>query len=174
MAADYAGGMTIEQAFRHNPNMTLQIPPGWQGAGENIALNGGYSEPYAKLMDQWKTSPGHNANMLNSTWTAIGVGVYTDTSGITWGVQVFAAYPAVTLLLSGPSTLVTGGDGAFHGGGGSEGVGVVGFAVSGAWWGVDHVGDDGSGEGWGGVVCFSSQGDGVVSGDVWWREVESD
>ena len=110
MAADYAGGMTIDQAFRHNPNMTSQIPAGWQGAGENIALNSGYPAPYAKLMDQWKTSAPHNANMLNPKWTSMGVGVYTDASGITWGVQVFAEYavPPHVVTLSGPSSVVWG------------------------------------------------------------------
>ncbi len=117
MAADDAGGMTTQQAFRHNPVMTLQIPSGWLGAGENIALNGGYSDPYAKLMDQWKTSPAHNTNMLNPNWTDIGVGVFTDSFGITWGVQVFAEYPPTwvppVITLSGPSTLALGGTAHF-------------------------------------------------------------
>ena len=95
MAADYAGGMTMDQAFRHNPIMTQQIPSGWLGAGENIAMNSGYAEPFPKLMDQWKTSPAHNANMLNSKWTDVGIGVFTDSHGITWGVQVFAQYPPI-------------------------------------------------------------------------------
>lgn len=90
MAADYAS--TPDVAFRHNPNMRSQVPSGWESVGENIAMNGGYSQPYDKLLEQWRLSPPHNANMLNARWTHIGIGTYQDAAGITWGVQVFGDY----------------------------------------------------------------------------------
>jgi hypothetical protein len=92
MAADYASSGDMNQAFRHNPNMSSQVPAGWQAVGENIAWNRGYPSPYLTLMDQWRTSPGHSANMLNTRWTHVGIGTYQDAGGSTWGVQVFADY----------------------------------------------------------------------------------
>ncbi|WP_291379778.1 CAP domain-containing protein [Demequina sp.] len=92
MSADFANSQDINTAFRHNPAMSSQVPSGWESVGENIAVNGGYSSPYLKLMEQWRESPGHNANMLNARWTHVGIGTYQDDSGLTWGVQVFADY----------------------------------------------------------------------------------
>ena len=92
MSADYASTRDFDVAFRHNPLMSYQVPAGWESVGENIALNGGHLDPYAYLLTQWRNSPGHNANMLNSRWTHIGIGTFTDDLGITWGVQVFGDY----------------------------------------------------------------------------------
>lgn len=98
MASDFANDpnedrdAALDDAFRHNPNMSTQVPSGWESVGENIAVNGGYADSYAYLLTQWRNSSGHKANMLNSRWTHIGVGVYQDDSGLTWGVQVFGDY----------------------------------------------------------------------------------
>lgn len=92
MAADYARTGDQAAAFRHNPSMSVQVPSGWESVGENIAMNGGFPQPYDKLLEQWRTSAGHNANMLNTRWTHIGIGTYQDASGLTWGVQVFGDY----------------------------------------------------------------------------------
>jgi len=92
MASDYTNSGDLAASFRHNPDMSSQVPPGWEGVGENIAFNSGWPQPYDKLLEQWRLSPGHNANMLNSRWTHIGIGTYQDDSGRTWGVQVFGDY----------------------------------------------------------------------------------
>ncbi len=92
MAADYAKSGDVSTALHHNPHVTSQIPAGAQAVGENIAVNGGYSQPYDYLLKQWRTSSGHNKNMLNSRWTHIGIGTYQDSTGHTWGVQVFGDY----------------------------------------------------------------------------------
>ncbi len=55
--------------------------------GENIA---GGQPSTEKVMDSWMDSPGHRANILNSQYTQLGVGIYYDESG--WGyhwVQLF-------------------------------------------------------------------------------------
>jgi uncharacterized protein YkwD len=44
---------------------------GW-GYGENIAM--GYSSPNATMVG-WMNSPGHRANILNPSFTHLGVGV---------------------------------------------------------------------------------------------------
>ena len=43
----------------------------WYAAGENIAAG---RDTAAGVMTQWKNSAPHNANMLDPTWTAIGIG----------------------------------------------------------------------------------------------------
>ena len=76
----------------------------YTGAGENIAA--GYSSP-AAVVDGWMNSPGHRANILNKSFTHIGVGYYT---GNNW-VQLFVtttnpddSSKKVTLTMS-PKTL---------------------------------------------------------------------
>lgn len=55
---------------------------GASAGGENIAW--GYSSAKS-VMDGWKTSPGHNSNMLGSSWKRMAVGK----AGTHWG-QMFA------------------------------------------------------------------------------------
>jgi uncharacterized protein YkwD len=50
--------------------------------GENIAAG---NESAALTFEQWRTSPGHNANMLNANYNAIGIGRdFTDGSTYGW------------------------------------------------------------------------------------------
>ena len=55
-------------------------------AGENIAY--GYLSPHA-VMDGWMNSPGHRANILNSSFSYIGVGCY-QVNGVYYWTQIFA------------------------------------------------------------------------------------
>ena len=55
----------------------------YKTAGENIAR--GYQTPVA-VVNAWMSSPGHRANILNSTYTHIGVGYVS--SGSYW-TQIF-------------------------------------------------------------------------------------
>ncbi|MFI9365788.1 CAP domain-containing protein [Kitasatospora sp. NPDC053057] len=59
----------------------------WSTWGENIAR--GQKDP-AAVMDAWMNSPGHRANILNCSFTQLGVGVRTGANG-PWWTQVFAA-----------------------------------------------------------------------------------
>ena len=50
--------------------------------GENLAAG---HESAASTFEQWRNSPGHNANMLNTNFTAIGIGrAYSDGSTYGW------------------------------------------------------------------------------------------
>jgi uncharacterized protein YkwD len=60
------------------------------GWGENIAW--GYASPQA-VMDGWMNSPGHRANILNSAWTHVGIGVHAPGVGGPWWTQVFLRVP---------------------------------------------------------------------------------
>lgn len=50
----------------------------YQTAGENIAV--GYATP-GEAMDAWMNSPGHKANILNGSFSHIGVGYYYNGNG---------------------------------------------------------------------------------------------
>ena len=64
-------------------NMMKNFGISYKTAGENIAK--GYSTP-KQVVDAWMNSPGHRANILNSSFTEIGVGYVS--SGNYW-TQMF-------------------------------------------------------------------------------------
>jgi uncharacterized protein YkwD len=68
-----------------------QVGYAWSYLGENVAYNLGYTVPAQELMDEWWTSPPHQANILDPHYTEIGVGVAVGASGRTYGVQDFGA-----------------------------------------------------------------------------------
>lgn len=57
----------------------------YSGAGENIAYG---QETPEEVVDTWMNSPGHRANILNSSYTHIGVGCY-DNGGTYYWSQFF-------------------------------------------------------------------------------------
>ena len=97
-------------------------PIGSVGWGENIAY--GYATP-VDVMNAWLNSPGHRANIENSSYRAIGVGVARSASGVYYWTQDFgtlldsgsappptAVAPTVSLS-SGPPTTTTSTSAAF-------------------------------------------------------------
>jgi uncharacterized protein YkwD len=58
----------------------------WQTIGENLATG---QRDAAQAMASWMGSPGHRANILNASFTEIGVAYVVDPSGRPWYVQVF-------------------------------------------------------------------------------------
>lgn len=58
----------------------------WSTAGENVAFGRSVDQIFGALV----ASAGHNANMVSGAFTALGVGVYVDGSGVLWTVHVFA------------------------------------------------------------------------------------
>lgn len=67
-------------------DMMKQFGITYTSAGENIAK--GQKTPQ-EVMNGWMNSPGHRANILNSSYTEIGVGYVTDSNGTTYWVQHF-------------------------------------------------------------------------------------
>lgn len=71
--------------------------------GENIAMrrNANSAVTYDQVMNQWKTSPGHRANLLARGFTHVGYGVFRA------GQRVIAvgAYAEVAARLAGPAPL---------------------------------------------------------------------
>jgi len=64
------------------------VTDGYMSAGENIAA--GQSSPQ-EVVEDWMNSPGHRANILDESYTALGVGYYYNSSGLycSYWVQLF-------------------------------------------------------------------------------------
>lgn len=90
VAQEWANQMGSTGIFAHSTDewRAARLPAGWTTNGENIAY--GYSSA-SQVMAAWMTSPGHQANILRSTFTDIGIGY--SASGNYW-VQIFAGYPS--------------------------------------------------------------------------------
>lgn len=58
----------------------------YTAAAENIAYG---QRNAAEVMNSWMSSPGHRANILNSIYNQIGVGVARDNKGILYWTQMF-------------------------------------------------------------------------------------
>ncbi len=71
------GSSSAERATRAGYN--------WSTIGENIAMGATSAE---QVMEMWMNSSGHRANILNASFTEIGVGL--DSRGGSQWVQVFA------------------------------------------------------------------------------------
>lgn len=88
VAMQWATQMAASNGMVHNPGYSTQIPAGWTGAGENIAM--GQPTPGA-MHTAWMNSPGHRANILGD-FTDVGIAFIT-VDGVTWGVEDFGNYP---------------------------------------------------------------------------------
>jgi hypothetical protein len=87
--------MSVHGFFSHNAPEPQAATPwvrasacGTSANAENIAR---YQRSATAVMNAWKGSPGHNANMLNGNWTRVGCGYY-EANGPFWG-QLFATGP---------------------------------------------------------------------------------
>lgn len=94
-AAAQARAQEIAQSFSHTRpdgsscfTILEEFGISYRAAGENIAM--GQRTP-EEVMDGWMNSNGHRANILNGTFTSIGVGYYVDGAGAAHWVQIFQA-----------------------------------------------------------------------------------
>lgn len=67
-------------------NMMEQFGIKFSAAGENIAM--GQRTP-AEVVNAWMNSPGHRANILNPSYTQLGVGLAKDSKGTCYWTQMF-------------------------------------------------------------------------------------
>ena len=98
-AEGHSEDMATQDFFSHTgkdgdklSDRVKQVDYGYRAIGENIAA--GQATPEA-VVEAWKTSPGHRANLLNAQFTEIGVGYYhleNDTGRVNYNrywTQVF-------------------------------------------------------------------------------------
>jgi hypothetical protein len=89
VASAWAAEMARTGTLQHNPNVGTQIPAGWTGWGENIAMG---HKSGAAMQQGWIDSPDHYDNIMGD-FSDIGI-AFLRSGGSTWGVQVFANYSA--------------------------------------------------------------------------------
>ncbi len=92
-AAALVRAKETEQSFSHTrpdgrqfSTALLEQGARFRTAGENIAW--GQRTP-EQVMQGWMNSSGHRANILNASYTAIGVGYYRNAAGTTYWTQLF-------------------------------------------------------------------------------------
>jgi uncharacterized protein YkwD len=85
-AIDWARELASSGVLRHSTITKSIIGKPWTSAGENVGVGPSVDAVHAGLV----ASAGHYANITGASYTRIGVGVATDTSGRVWVVEVFA------------------------------------------------------------------------------------
>lgn len=86
-AAAWAKHLGEVGALGHS-NLNSLLSNGWTSVGENVAMG----HPIPTAMHQgWMASAGHRSNLLNPAFTHVGIAVWVDSAGTTWGVQVFGS-----------------------------------------------------------------------------------
>ncbi len=72
--------------FAHQSLSPIMQACSARGAGENIAYGNVSADA---MMTMWMNSPGHRANILNGSYTGIGIGAVETPAGRWYGVQDF-------------------------------------------------------------------------------------
>ncbi len=85
-AVTWSRRMASTGDFAHQSLTPLMRDCAARGAGENIAY--GASTP-ERVMQMWMASPGHRANILRSSYTHLGVGAATSSTGVVYVTQDF-------------------------------------------------------------------------------------
>ena len=106
IARAWSNTMAAQNRLYHNPSLASQLPSGWQKSGENV----GYGGSVISIHNALVASPPHYANMTDSGFNAVGIGVAVS-GNIVWVTQVFmqtlgglvtaAVAPIVGTLTSG-------------------------------------------------------------------------
>jgi len=85
-ANSWAATMARTGNFSHQSLSPIMNSCAARGAGENIAYGNVSAD---QMMTMWMNSPGHRANILNGSYTHIGIGAVKSSSGRWYGVQDF-------------------------------------------------------------------------------------
>jgi putative cell wall-binding protein len=116
-ARTWSAEMARTGRMGHDPNQHRSHPPGVTHWAENVGYTAA-PDAADDLHRRWMASSGHRANILNGTYTELGVGVAAS-GGRTWATQRFTAgapasvAPAVGGLAAGAEQLF-GSGGARH------------------------------------------------------------
>lgn len=83
VAYNWSLKMAASGTLSHNPSLTSQVT-NWRWVGENV----GYGPDWLTVENAFMASPAHRANILDSDYTQIGIGVVAS-GGRVWITQVF-------------------------------------------------------------------------------------
>lgn len=96
-ARDWSDDMADGGFLAHAPDITVGAPNGWRLVGENV----GRGSSVDRLVDAFMNSPGHRANVLNTSFDRVGVGVATGDDGRMYTTHRFADAPTSTPTCKG-------------------------------------------------------------------------
>ena len=85
IARGWSSHMASSNTLSHNPNFSKQVKQNWTKLGENV----GVGDDAGQIHDAFMNSPAHKANILDSAFTKIGVGVVTGDDGRIWVTENF-------------------------------------------------------------------------------------
>ncbi|MBV8693718.1 MAG: CAP domain-containing protein [Actinobacteria bacterium] len=94
VARNWSQQMANAGTISHNPNFPNQVTSDWQMLGENVGQ--GYS--VQSLFDAFVASPHHYENLVEPSFTRVGVGVIVTASG-----QIFTSHQFMSLRSGGGS-----------------------------------------------------------------------
>jgi len=93
-----AGDGTIYHAdpssphYKQGDNLAAEVSGNWWAAGENV----GMGPDCQSIHDAFMASPGHKANILDTDYNQVGVGVAFDSDGTVYVTEDFAGRPSST------------------------------------------------------------------------------
>lgn len=85
-AQSWAGKMAAAGMLSHS-NLAAGIDGAWTRLGENVAMGSSVSEMHQMMM----SSPEHRAQILNASFTHVGIGVAEGANGMLYTAQVFVS-----------------------------------------------------------------------------------
>lgn len=88
-ARPWTSRMADAGTISHNPNLRNEGPDGWRRLGENVAMGGSIEAIHNSLI----ASPAHYANLIEPSFSHIGLGVVRQGNQI-FVTQTFAALPS--------------------------------------------------------------------------------
>ena len=100
VARAWSSSMAALNVMSHNPLLSVQVPSGWRALGENV----GYGPSVQSIHDALVASPPHFANMTDSKFNTVGIGVVWNGPKL-WVTQVFMQAPATFV----PAAVITSG-----------------------------------------------------------------
>ena len=86
-AQAWSQNMASTQKLVHRTSLSDGAPGGWRKLGENI----GYASTVDGIQTAFMNSAGHKANILDSAFNNVGIGITRDGNGRYWETQEFAA-----------------------------------------------------------------------------------
>ena len=92
VARDHSESMAARRSISHRRfqrRFDRLKPDGIVGLAENLAMNGGYSDPAGATISGWDKSPGHYRNLVSREYQFTGVGVARDRNGALYFTQLF-------------------------------------------------------------------------------------
>ena len=92
IARNHSQKMAHDGTIYHNTNLGNDIQGDWYAAGENV----GMGPDCQSIHDAFMSSPGHKANILDTDYNQVGVGVAFDSDGTVYITEDFAGRRTTT------------------------------------------------------------------------------